>query len=1056
MAQEFKRKNAPQYKDGGGYAKHQMVSPIFGVSNTPVLGVSQTPIMGSASQPWWQSMFRALPANTRSAIRTLSGRGAGSGTRGGGTPTQNVMRLGIETGQVGPVSETYRETNMPYFDMIRFLAKSTYGREELTPEEWDRMLGVNADKVGFLGDYSRMIKRLDYFDEEKGYEIPTLEKDIILTFDDDGTGYYVPYDEKIIQGDAEARKQGIQNAFGGLENPYLNRAFENQNIPIYGLDEFYPEDKRYLVYNSALNRVEVMGEGLANPIKSLSMKRFQELYPQLDTSGVQSSGVDVRINIPEEGVTIGEMSGGIKIRQEGGLTLAKDGKKMKKGYTRKQDNTGATGATDATVTNDGAVTPGGSVNTTTTSSTTTPVMGAGPQQSTFIGDPNQQPYLTKREARQARKDLRLSNRTGVPINLFGNFLDMPMGDPSTIARMAGLSGRPGMYGRLGASIGGNVLQGLLAGAQRTGGGRFGGFFMPQGTLNQMAQNYTGMGMGMGDGINAQVLGPRQRRRLERRGVDLVPLPQYVTEGFERGRVEPIEAVEPGTLQATSAGQVAGEQGEAMAAGQAAASTGATTSTTTPQMFEIAPGRTTTSRINPETADVDRLAFAAGYGVRPGRARREMMEDANIGRGDIRLERQTTPFGATRQEAIDNLLREYFIEQVQPTLNPDAFIQNNMHGGTIIGGTPTSQYGVTLNPLNNYAGSFMNSALGAAGSYANGGYTRNQDVPDTKTLGDDMSAVNAAKRLYYDMLAGEGAQSDQAGQALRMMFSPVSGLAEVIASAIYPLLSEEQQKKDDAAKGRQAQATQDLEEYKQSLKEQGKYKTPFETVKGFFGLEQNGGYSRNMDSYTEYAAKTSNPIPESVFNARGKAMGNMNVARAGMVIPPPPSPTRIGMRMAQEGIQTPIDYSSSDASLMGYEQMMANAFNNSMMAGNNIPNGGMMMAADGMMKEDMEVNNAIEQYRNEMYLRNGGAVVRSRDAYSPAIPMGSGMGPSNLSQSLVDTAMGPDLTQEQIDVLNMVVGEEPMVMPGNSEVVQGKFGPIHSPTPEYLMRTNRMA
>jgi hypothetical protein len=24
------------------------------------------------------------------------------------------------------------------------------------------------------------------------------------------------------------------------------------------------------------------------------------------------------------------------------------------------------------------------------------------------------------------------------------------------------------------------------------------------------------------------------------------------------------------------------------------------------------------------------------------------------------------------------------------------------------------------------------------------------------------------------------------------------------------------------------------------------------------------------------------------------------------------------------------------------------------------------------------------------------------------------------------------------------------------MVQGKFGPIHSPTPEYLMRTNRMA
>jgi hypothetical protein len=176
------------------------------------------------------------------------------------------------------------------------------------------------------------------------------------------------------------------------------------------------------------------------------------------------------------------------------------------------------------------------------------------------------------------------------------------------------------------------------------------------------------------------------------------------------------------------------------------------------------------------------------------------------------------------------------------------------------------------------------ALGAAAQRKqNGGYTRNQDVPDTKILGDDMSAVNAAKRLYYDMLAGEGAQSNQAGQALRMMFSPVSGLAEGIASAIYPFLSEERQKKEDAAKARQSQATQDLEEYKQSLKEQGKYKTPFETVKGFFGLEQNGGYSRNKDgemkSYSEYTGS----LPKEVYEARGRAMNNPNVALDGMFI-----------------------------------------------------------------------------------------------------------------------------------------------------------------------------
>ena len=81
----------------------------------------------------------------------------------------------------------------------------------------------------------------------------------------------------------------------------------------------------------------------------------------------------------------------------------------------------------------------------------------------------------------------------------------------------------------------------------------------------------------------------------------------------------------------------------------------------------------------------------------------MMGDANLRRSDFILE--GTGYGGKRQykdELIDNLLREYFVSRVQPTLNPDAFIQNNMHGGTIIGGTPTSQYGVTVNPLNNYA------------------------------------------------------------------------------------------------------------------------------------------------------------------------------------------------------------------------------------------------------------------------------------------------------------------------------------------------------------------
>jgi hypothetical protein len=39
--------------------------------------------------------------------------------------------------------------------------------------------------------------------------------------------------------------------------------------------------------------------------------------------------------------------------------------------------------------------------------------------------------------------------------------------------------------------------------------------------------------------------------------------------------------------------------------------------------------------------------------------------------------------------------------------------------------------------------------------------------------------------------------------------------------------------------------------------------------GRISFRRNGGYSRNMDSYTEYAAKTSNPIPKSVFDARAE-------------------------------------------------------------------------------------------------------------------------------------------------------------------------------------------
>jgi len=121
--------------------------------------------------------------------------------------------------------------------------------------------------------------------------------------------------------------------------------------------------------------------------------------------------------------------------------------------------------------------------------------------------------------------------------------------------------------------------------------------------------------------------------------------------------------------------------------------------------------------------------------------------------------------------------------------------------------------------------------------------KNQDVervPETARIGDDMSSMNALKRLYYDYLAGEGAQTDRVIQAGRIFpFGQIFQAAEGITDIIYPFLTDESQAKEDKRRAIQQEATEDLEEYKQYLKDKGLYKTPFETVKGFFGF-QNGG------------------------------------------------------------------------------------------------------------------------------------------------------------------------------------------------------------------------
>jgi hypothetical protein len=147
---------------------------------------------------------------------------------------------------------------------------------------------------------------------------------------------------------------------------------------------------------------------------------------------------------------------------------------------------------------------------------------------------------------------------------------------------------------------------------------------------------------------------------------------------------------------------------------------------------------------------------------------------------------------------------------------------------------------------------LNAALGLYPDVSNGGVVRNQEakeVPDTEVLGDDMSVENAMKRLYYDYLAGEGAQSNRAGQLLRLNPIPMfaNTLAERITMLGYPFMDDKSQQQVLDQYQKHIDASEDLEDYKQYLKDQGKYKTPWQTIKGVIGLEQKGGYSRNQDT-----------------------------------------------------------------------------------------------------------------------------------------------------------------------------------------------------------------
>jgi len=211
-----------------------------------------------------------------------------------------------------------------------------------------------------------------------------------------------------------------------------------------------------------------------------------------------------------------------------------------------------------------------------------------------------------------------------------------------------------------------------------------------------------------------------------------------------------------------------------------------------------------------------------------------------------------------------------------------------------------------------------------------------------------------------------------------------------------------------------------------------------------------GYTVNRDAGLENKLLTPKQqtlpdnLKEAIIESKMKNEGGVNKAMAGMVVPPDP---RIMTNRFIDGtdINRPIDYNTMDASLLGQEQRMANAFNNA-----NIPNGGTVMAADGMRQEDMAVNNAIQQYRNEMYLKNGGMMTRGMDAFSPPVPMG----PSNLSQSLVNTGgemTGTSSAQQAIDASLAAMAAPNILSPGNYTTIQGKFpgNEIVKPTSQFI-------
>lgn len=155
--------------------------------------------------------------------------------------------------------------------------------------------------------------------------------------------------------------------------------------------------------------------------------------------------------------------------------------------------------------------------------------------------------------------------------------------------------------------------------------------------------------------------------------------------------------------------------------------------------------------------------------------------------------------------------------------------------------------------------------------ANG--VKESKVPDTNVLGDDLNPFNAAKRLYYDYL-DKDRTSDRSGNTLRMLTTPVSTLANSVANVAYPFLGEEQQGKHEEMIGKYQQANKDLDKHKEILKKEGKYKTPWETIKSTVGYQEGG--VRKYQGPEQSLLNT--PLPASAGVSESSLFNMANVAK----------------------------------------------------------------------------------------------------------------------------------------------------------------------------------